>query len=258
VVGKQLKDNIMEFTIDEGKSFTEDIKIIFDAIKSKENFAFSKSADGEMKILMNENIDILNKCNGEFKYDKDDNSDKLYRDKLIESFTYKHPKYFIGIGCPCCIGDTNYNWMKNITNQSPTNLTWANIFVNGNYKFYVDNFIPEYKNHKIIMVCNQKANLDDLFSNNLVKDFRIGTNAWKNDYNIIEEIKKYIDENNIKNHLFLFAAGPFGNILVYELFKHNNDNIYLDIGSTLDPLIGLGGTRGYHVGKPTINKICNW
>jgi len=209
-------------------------------------------------ILMGENIDIMNKCNGEFKFDKNDKSDQIYRKKLIESFKYKDPKYFIGIGCPCCIGEKNYHWMKEFSGQNSDNITWANIFVNSNYKYYLENFIPEYKNHKIIMICNHKANLNTFFNNNLVKDFRIGTNAWKNDYKIIDEIKAYIDSQKIENHLFLFAAGPFGNILIHELFKHNNNNMYLDIGSTLDPYIGLGHTRKYHKGANTINKTCIW
>ena len=83
----------MEFNI-ENKKFNEDIEIIFKALKNKENFAFSKSADGEMMILMGENIDILNKCNGEFKFDKNDKTDEFYRKKLIEAFTYKNKNYF--------------------------------------------------------------------------------------------------------------------------------------------------------------------
>lgn len=247
----------MEFKV-ENRTFNGDIKIILEALKNKENFGFSKSADGEMRIMQDDNINLLNKANGEFKYDKNDKTDIKYREKLIEAYQYKAPNYFISVGCPCCVGPNHYNWMKEFSGQDEKHITWANIFVNGNYRFYLDNFIPEYSNHKIIFVCNHKAKIDNLFKDNLVKDFRVGTNAWKNDYNLIEEIKKYIDDNHIENHLFLFAAGPFGNILIYELFKHNSNNTYLDVGSTLDPIIGLGGTRGYHVGAPTLNKICIW
>lgn len=247
----------MEFKKND-KIFTEEIKTIFNSLKNKENFAFTKYADGEMYIMQNKNIDLLGKCNGEFKYDNGDKTDAFYRDKLIESFKYKDSQYFVSVGCPCCIGENDSNWMKDFSNQDYKNLTWANIFVNANYKFYVENFIPEYNNHKIIIVCNCKADLNGLFGNNLIKDFRVGRNAWKDNYGLVDVMKSYIDENNIEDHLFLFAAGPFGNILIYELFKHNKNNTYLDIGSTLDPMIGLGGTRGYHVGAPTINKTCKW
>jgi hypothetical protein len=247
----------MEFKT-ENRTFGGDIKIIFEALKNKENFAFSKSADGEMRIMQGDNIDLLAKANGEFKYDKNDETDTKYRDKLIEAFQYQAPNYFVSVGCPCCVGSNNYNWMKEFSKQDEESITWANVFVNGNYRFYVDNFIPEYSNHKVIFVCNHKAKINNLFKDNLVKDFRVGTNAWKNDYGLIEEMKQYINNNDIENHLLLFAAGPFGNILIYELFKHNPNNIYLDIGSTLDPMIGLGGTRGYHLGAQTLNKVCTW
>jgi len=240
------------------RTFNSDLKIILEGLKNKENFAFSKSADGEMRIMMGDNINLINKANGEFKYDKDNESDSKYRDKLIEAYKYKSLNYFVSVGCPCCVGDANSNWMKKFSEQDEENITWANVFVNGNYRTYLKEFIPEYKKHKIILVCNHKAKIDILFKHNLVKDFRVGTNAWKNDYHLIDEMKRYIDNNDINNHLFLFAAGPFGNILIYELFKHNKNNTYLDVGSTLDPIIGLGGTRGYHVGAPTLNKNCIW
>ena len=247
----------MKFGV-ENKTFGGDLEILYNALVNKEHFAFSKFADGELAILKNNNIDLTKKCNGEFKYDQNDSVDKVFRDRLGNSFTHQHPKYFIGIGCPCCIGEQDYKWMKMVSAQKSENLTWANIFVNGNYQYYFKNFIPEYRNHKVILVCNNKAtNLDKIFPN-LVKDFRVGTNAWKDDYHIIRDIKKYVDDNKIEDHLFLFAAGPFGNLLTHQLFMHNNKNTYIDIGSTLDPLMGLGGTRGYHVGAPTLNKVCIW
>ena len=209
-------------------------------------------------FLKGNNIDLTNKCNGEFSYNVNSVTDQLFKDKLTDSFTYKNPNYFIGIGCPCCIGNDDYNWMKSHSGQNLENLTWANIFVNSNYHFYHDNFIPEYHNHKVIIVCNHKSkNLEFLFPK-LVKDFRVGTNAWKDNYDIIDEIKNFIDVNKINNHLFLFAAGPLGNLLTHQLFIHNQNNTYIDIGSTLDPYLGLGGTRGYHIGAPTLKKVCTW
>ena len=246
----------MKFGV-ENKNFSDDLKIMYNALCNKEHFAFSKFADGELMILKGNSIDLTNKCNGEFKYRRGNFADEEFRDALTNSFRHQDPNYFIGIGCSCCIGEEDYNWMKSMSDQNQENLTWANIFVNSNYEFYFKNFIPEYKNHKVIMVCNRKANLTHLFPN-LVKDFRVGTNAWKDDYRLIYEIKNYIDKNKIEDHLFLFAAGPFGNLLAHQLFSHNNKNTYIDIGSTLDPLMGLGGTRGYHVGAPTINKVCIW
>lgn len=240
------------------KTFRGDLEIIFNALKNKENFTFSKSADGEMKILFGDDINIISKCNGEFKFENQDTSDHFYRNQLINSFQYNDDNYFVSVACSCCVGVENYKRMKELCGLGDDKVTWANIFVNGNYSYFVENFIPEFMNHKVVLICNKKANPYNLFKDNLVTDFRVGTNAWKNDYHIIDDIKKYIDENNIENHLFLFAAGPFGNILAYELHKHNNNNTYLDIGSTLDVHFGLGITRGYLGGAPTLNQTCIW
>ena len=73
-------------------------------------------------------------------------------------------------------------------------------------------------------------------------------------------MKEFITTEQIKDHLFLFCAGPFGNILSHQLFEFNADNTYIDIGSTLNHfLLGEAGkNRGYLRNEPTINKICVW
>ena len=52
--------------------------------------------------------------------------------------------------------------MRDNVGVNPKNLTWANIFVNGNYNFFVENFIPEFKNHDIILVANKNGNISNL------------------------------------------------------------------------------------------------
>ena len=67
------------------KIFQEEIKIIFNKLKNKDFFSFSKFADGEW--LMMRNIPINN---NEFNYT---NEDEFYKDKLIESFKFKEDNY---------------------------------------------------------------------------------------------------------------------------------------------------------------------
>ena len=88
----------------------------------------------------------------------------------------------------------------------------------------------------------------------------IGKNAWVENTNLIDEIKLFITKNNVKNGLFLFCAGPFGNILTHQLFEHCKDNTYIDIGSTLNPLLLENNVlnRGYLRGESSRNKICIW
>lgn len=241
------------------KDFKNDLDKFEVMLVNHEPFAISRNNDGEMKILFNEFINLINKENGEFIYNPNDDSHKIFRDKLIESAQYRAENYYVGIACKCCVGDENHKRLKELTNQDEKHLTWGNIFVNSNYKLFIEKIYPLFKEYDVVMVINNKAITYDLnFNDKIVKIFNIGTNAWMSDYNLIEVMKEYIIKNEIRNHLFLFAAGPFTNILIYECFKISEKNMYIDIGSTLDDIMCLGKTRGYLSGANTLNKVCIW
>ena len=236
--------------------FGGDIRAVLEKIRRGQNLALTKTADGELSIMANKFLDITSKANWEFRFDPNDKSDEFYRKELIKLYRYNHPEYYVGISCPCCEQASKVQWMRDTVGTQ--NVTWANLFVNGNYDFFIQNFIPEFQKRNVVIDCNKKANIEEL-PFEVEKDFRVGTNAYKEDYHIIEEIKNFIESNTIKNSIFIFCAGPFGNILTHKLFDFNKDNTYLDCGSTLDPLMGLGTTRGYHnKNYPTRNKICVW
>ena len=180
---------------------------------------------------------------------------------MINSFTYKDENYYVGVSCPCCIGGSKvHDWMKKQSGQKLNNLTWANLFVNNNYIYYLENIVPLYSDYDVYLVSNDQSNLDAL-PFEIKKHYQIGKNCWVDDYNTIELIKADIKDDEIKNSLFLFCAGPFGNILTHQLWEWNKNNTYLDIGSTLNPLL-LGDegvkTRGYLRGENSLNKVCVW
>jgi len=235
------------------KNYREDLKLIIEKLKSKEHFSFSKYADGELHILANKPID-----NGEFWFIPEENVEE--RQQMIDSLKHKDPNYFVGISCPCCIGGkTVHEWFKNQSGQSLENLTWANLFVNGNHEYYINNMVPLYSEYEVVLVSNSDSNLSSL-PFEVKKHFKIGKNAWVDDNQLIQEIKNYIDSEKISDHLFLFCAGPFGNLMSHQLFDYNKGNTYIDIGSTLNHfLLGeKGKNRGYLRKESSINKICVW
>lgn len=236
----------MEFTTGVNKNFTKDIEIIFNALKNGEKFSFSKYADGEYAILINRKI---TNCDN-WTYDPDKHT--MYRDELINSYKYNEDGYYIGISCPCCVGEKDSNWMRDNVKVNEYNLTWANIFVNGNYNYFKDNFIPEFKNHNIILVANENANTSKL-PFKIEEHIKVTNTAWKDNFDLLEILPK----RDYTDKLFLFCAGPLGNMLAYRMWKENKNNTYIDIGSTLNPWL-VGNNRGYLNGRPTINKICNW
>lgn len=237
------------------KTFKSDFLFFKNKIQNNENFAFSRFSDGEMYILQNRRlklgdnqIQIDNTIqNGPYqKFDfKDFNPDihSLYKDKLIESFKHKQQNYYKGISCSCCVGKENFDWQINLHQGDDDSLTWANLWVNSNYPDFISSILPMFYNKKCIFIGHESADITKFPF--FIKDFRVGYNAFVNDYNVITNISNWIEENNIENHMFLFSASSFTNLAIYELFKNYNNNTYIDIGTCLTPMMSMPTERDY-------------
>ena len=68
-----------------------------------------------------------------------------------------------------------------------------------------------------------------------------------NDFDLPEKVSAWIEDKNIKDHLFLFSAATLSNFLCYDLFRKHDDNQYMDIGSSLGPLLQLEGWKSSRV-----------
>lgn len=239
------------------KTFKGDFDFFVNKIKKGEHFSLSRWGDGELMILENKSIDLRHKGDGEFRHDPTSPTSLKMRDVLMESYTYKHKDYYIGIACQCCVGKDKFEYMKKLSGQPEENLTWANVFVNSNYKHFLVDFIKALEGKRVILVSHVNSKVDNL-PFKVEKHYRVGTDAWISDYAISQLLQMEIGEFNIRDYVYLFAAGPFANILTYELWKYSKNNTYIDIGSTLDKYLGLTVTRGYLKGADTLNKTCIW
>ena len=227
------------------KLFKNELEKLFLRLQSGKKFAFSKYADGEWAAMQGRHVN-----NGEFNFDS---SYFTQVSALKKSFVFKDDDYYVGISCPCCQGN-DHQKMKEASGQDDDHLTFANIFVNANYPLYKDIFINEFKKNDIHLIANKKSKIENL-PFKLENFYPIEYDAWSHNINIIDEILN----QDLKNKLFLFCAGPFGNILAHQLWENNKKNVYLDIGSTLNPwLMSEGFIRGYLRGADTSQKICVW
>lgn len=235
------------------KTFRGDLEFFTTKLKNKEPFSLSKYADGEWAVIKNKNIN-----NGEFNFTANCALDVFRREALIESFKFKHSNYYVGISCPCCQGMEVFNEMYNECGQDDDHITWANIWVNGNYSYYVQNIIPIYSERNIILFCNRNAKIENLpFIPYMY--FPVDNNAWEKNWNYIEESKTLLDQLD-DGYIVLFCCGPFGNILCHKLTEHNPNNTYLDIGSTLNPYLKSAGfERAYYMGNNAYSQLnCAW
>jgi len=242
----------MKLTTPPNKNFKTDIEIICSSLLNKENISFSKFCDGEWAVIQNRSIN-----NKEFWFDP--NKDQIKREALIKAIKYKNSRYFVGITCTKVFGLDIHRAIKQLSDQNEDHLTWADIFVNSNYPYYLNHFIPIYQNRTTVLICNERAKLINLpFQPHKV--FTVGNNAWHTNWNLIDELKKFIDDSREKNIIFLFCCGPFGNILSHQLTEYCEDHSYLDIGSTLNIFLQSAEfDREYYLGNNYFsNMIGGW
>lgn len=239
------------------KTFKHDFDFFINKLRKCEHFSLSRWGDGELMILENKAIDLRHKGDGEFRHDPNSSTSLRMRDVLMKSYTYKDNDYYIGVACQCCVGKEKFDYMRKLSGQSEANLTWANIFVNSNYKHFTTDFIKALEGKKIILIGNKNGKPEGL-PFKVEKYYGVGTDAWISNYELSDHLQREIGELNMMNYVFLFAAGPFANILTYELWKFNRNNTYIDIGSTLDKYLDLKLTRGYLTGAATLMKTCIW
>lgn len=257
------------------KSFKYDFATLLRKLKQRTPFAFSRFSDGQMFIMQNKHLTLGDGITrvgdhttpSSFKPQDhknfDPNQHGFYRERLMQAYRFKKPGYYKGLSCRCCVGETDFNWMIKEHGGDDQSLTWANLWVNGNYPLFIQKMVPQFKNYKVIMVRNKNANLQKM-PFDVVNNFTCGYNAMINDYYLVNVMKRYIQQDDIKDHLFLFSASTLSNFLIHQLYKQCDKNTYIDIGTTLNYYMDMRLDRSYLQGYwnkiPTsdLNKVCIW
>jgi hypothetical protein len=261
----------------EQKTFRGDFYKILELLKNKTPFAFNRFSDGELFILQNkelildQNLIKIGQTTRSGPYVKEDFKHfdpaihGFCRDKLMEAFKHRQNNYFKGLSCRCCTTASDFQWQLDVlkANLSDTDLTWANLLLNGNYPLFMSEMLPYFNDYKTVFICNEKADLRSLPY--VVKDFRVGYNAMINDYSKIEEIKTWIAQHNISGHLFLFSASSFSKMAIHQLYEAYPNNTYIDVGTTLNAFMNMSVERqylgDYWYEKPApadTYKVCVW
>lgn len=239
------------------QDFKGDFSEALRLISESDSFALSRFADGEANILKNNTIG--NKDGWLYKKDKN----LVFRADLRRSLQCTDPGFVYGISCTCC-DEPNHRFLLEQIKTARENLTFSNIWVNANFPLFHEHFFKTLiSTGKDIVLCtNSKAKTKNIRDVLPIRDFiPIPGNCvhyWeeKRDY-----IRGLLDlkGSTSRDRIYLFAAGPLSEILIYELWQINPKNILLDIGSTLDPLLFKRKSRVYHRDdNPFAKRVCTW
>jgi len=226
---------------------TEDFNFFINKINISTPFAVIRPADGEFHVLQNNTLTNIDN----WTFTK---NGKLHKDLTNAIFLASNKNCYVGIPCGCC----NFNmgkWYINNFNLHPLYTTFANIFVNKNWRNWTKFLIEERKPFIFI----GPNNLPDFF---LVEKYinipLYLVNEWdtKGDEfldNILNEVKNY------KHKLILFSGGPVSKILISNAWNIHPHNIYLDVGSSLDIFMKGSSNREYVVdGSPLSQLECKF
>ena len=233
------------------KDFKEEFQKYLKMLENHEPFAFSRWADGELWILQDKSYSLSPTSHGYTNPEdqKHFNAElhKFHSTKLWDAFRYKSKNYHIGIttGSDANIleGINPRDWMIKHSGSDIDNITYANLFINSNYNDFRMEVLPVLEEYETIIMCNENAKLNEF--DNIIKDFRVGSNCIINDDDKIQKILEYTAETKPKGKLFLFCASSLGNICIHKLHQIAPNNTYLDLGSALNPDLSLGIDRGY-------------
>ena len=260
--------------------FTKDFDFLLNKLEKQKNFAFTRFSDGEMHIMQNKTVVLADNhyITGDFKgqnrYTKEEHKEfypekhQKYREKLIECYKHNQDNYYKGIctSTDAHVGYDEFEWMIELHGGDHENLTFANLLINANYSRFIEELIPLIANRKILYVVNEMADTSKL-PFDIEETFLIGANCPINNYDTTDKVKEYIEKTNSRDAIVLCSAATLSNYIIYEAFKVNPNNTYLDIGSCLNPLLGLEGwkyTRGYltgywlNSGSPYQNQVDVW
>ncbi|MGN1154118.1 MAG: glycosyltransferase family 2 protein [Candidatus Gastranaerophilaceae bacterium] len=207
-------------------------------IENGENFAFMRNADGERAIILGEAVSAQ-----EGNWSSPNYISKLGTD-IYNSLMLNEENVYYALSCPCCDQPAYYWYLSRIKTK---NVTFANLWINANYSKFKEKF-PQIK-RDAILIANYRAKNHKIGNLNILKHFEIDDDCisfWENQApQMIENIKK--EFGNRTDLLYVVSAGPMSGPIIYELYKNNPNNCYIDFGSAIDIYYRENISRPYMV-----------
>jgi 2-polyprenyl-3-methyl-5-hydroxy-6-metoxy-1,4-benzoquinol methylase len=196
-------------------------------------FAFARFADGERSICRG--LPIAG-CDG-WSYD---GGDSTFASELNAALTYAEPDYYIGISDGCCDREAR-DWFLERIRVPLEQVTFANIFVNGNYQRF-----RRLDRSGTVLVAGHGG------------DFKIPEHVINTDFDLDRLVERLLSVDRP----ILVAAGPASCVLIHKYWLRADPRrrqTIVDIGSALDEVVKGRRTRRYHFpGSPTAERICQW
>lgn len=226
-------------------------------IRLNTRFVFIRFSDGEIEILRNRKLIIQEKE----IYFRDQKIKNIYpkwdektfipeihnniRHELLKSALFRGKNYFKGIPTSHNRALTDREFMVRLNGGLDEYLTFSDLLLNSNYLHFRDHTLKHISQRKICLISNFRSKEPSSFG--IIKHIKIPDNFF-NDYettilNIIRDL-----DNLPKDVLILSAASSLSNILGLYVYQNFKTISFIDVGTSINDLIGLEGQfREYQV-----------
>jgi hypothetical protein len=227
------------------KNIFAEFNLLKRRLETRQYFTFVRFGDSELNTVKNI---LFTDPNTRWKETENFRRQPFVAD-LRASLTLESENYYIGIPCGCNEdkdGFRAYLW-ENYT-LPVKQLTFASPFNNRLYPRFQKELVPLIKGYPLILVSNEKSDVQGFQKKGyqVKKWFPIPSmNAWEKYADLTAEILAYTETNKIKDHVFIFCAGPLSNIMAAKLHVQQPGSFYLDFGSAFDRELGLETNRNY-------------
>jgi hypothetical protein len=247
----------MTKNFDMRQSSKHDFEAICSLINQNVPFTYIRFSDGEMEVIFNSKL-IISEGVVEWRggrnaasYPAFDNKsfiperDVGFRNDLIEAASFRAPNFIKGIRTRGNLGSRDKAKMLELNGGKPEGLTFSDLLMNVNWRAFIDQMVPLILDRGAVTFFGNFRAKPEVLSNQ-INHLKIGDDFIP-DYDIVlnnamEELLKLP-----KGSTVLSSASSLTNIVGHKLFIARPDLTLIDIGTALNPFIGLqDGLREYH------------
>jgi hypothetical protein len=252
------------------KSFRDDFNDAWARIESGIPFAHARYADGEIALSMGKGVGRGSQATDIDGWQAPSQHTKLGKE-ILESLYHTEPNYYYAISCdtPLYHTDPNYhsissvipsisdkNYLLSHIKQDKKYITFANLWINGNYNM----FLEKIKSHRrpTIIIGNQNGE-NAKFPFEIENYLSFGNNCVETWEKYSDEIKNILADGfgKISDRTVFISVGPMSEAIIHNLWKINPTNQYVDVGSALDEYVHGRKTRPYMISGSFYNtQIC--
>lgn len=239
------------------QSANHDFTVIRHLLSNRIPFTFIRFSDGEMEIIFNTKL-VISEGSVEWRGKKNaanypafDNKsfiperDAVFRKDLVEAAHFKSPHFLKGIRTRGTFGLRDKTKMIELNSGSLDGLTFSDLLINENWKLFLDKAVPLLTARRnVTFFGNYRAKPELLGAN--IRHIKIGDDFIP-DYEAVLEAAMAKLISLPLGSTVISSASSLSNILGHKLFIVRPDLTFIDVGTALNPFIGLDdGLREYH------------